>query len=222
MSVASATRKIDTGEQLMVLEGISWDTYVALNDSIGERQSPRMIYCEGRLTLVTKSRKHEWYAERLAEFVKALAEGLDVPWEDAGSATYRRQQKKAGAEGDKIFYFGPHAETMKGSVNIDLDAQPPPDLAIEVEVSHAADEAMRVWGRLRVPEVWRYDPIAEEFGFWLRRKNAAYKQASSGLIFPVLRAADVVRQMRLADELGAGVWHKRLPKWVRETIVPRH
>jgi len=31
----------------------------------------------------------------------------------------------------------------------------------------------------------------------------------------------IVGQMRLADQLGAGAWHKRLPAWVREAIVPR-
>jgi Uma2 family endonuclease len=206
----------------MVIEGVSWDAYVALNDSIGERKNPRMIYCEGRLTLLTRSsRRHAWYAERLAEFVTALAEGLDIVWEDAGCATYRREKKKSGADGDKTFYFAGHAELMKGAQNIDLEIQPPPDLAIEVEVSHSADDAMRVWGRLRVPEVWRYDPIAEEFGFWLRRQSGTYNQSQRGLAFPDLTAADVVGQMRLADQLGAGAWHRRLPAWVRETIVPR-
>jgi Uma2 family endonuclease len=205
----------------MVIEGVSWDAYVALNDSIGERKNPRMIYCAGRLTLVTKSRRHEWYGERFAELVKALADGLDIFWEDAGSTTYRRRTKKSGAEGDKTFYFATHAELMKGPLDVDLEAQPPPDLAIEVEVGHSADEAMRVWGRLRVPEVWRFEPIAEEFGFWLLRKSGTYRRSDRGLAFSTLTAADVIRQMRLADQLGAGAWHKQLPNWVRETILPR-
>ncbi|MGO9467562.1 MAG: Uma2 family endonuclease [Isosphaeraceae bacterium] len=221
MSVTSPPLQSESAEPLMVIEGVSWDAYVALNDSIGERKNPRMIYCEGRLTLVTRSRRHEWYGERLSQMVVALADGLDIPWEDAGSTTYRRRKKKSGAEGDKTFYFATHAELMMGALDVDLEVQPPPDLAIEVEVSHSADDAMRVWGRLRVPEVWRYDPIAEEFGFWLRRQSGRYKQSQRGLAFPVLTAPDVVGQMRLADQLGAGAWHKRLPAWVREVIVPR-
>ncbi len=221
MSVTLPATQAESGESTMVIEGVSWDAYVALNDSIGERRNPRMIYCEGRLTLVTRSRRHEWYGERLSQMVVALADGLDIPWEDAGGTTYRRAKKKSGAEGDKTFYFAAHAELMRGSLNVNLEVQPPPDLAIEVEVSHSADDAMRVWGRLRVPEVWRYDPIAEEFGFWLRRQSGTYKQSKRGLAFPILAPQDVVGQMRLADQLGAGAWHKRLPAWVRETIVPR-
>jgi Uma2 family endonuclease len=221
MSVTLPLPRAEPDVERMVIEGVSWDAYVALNDSIGERKNPRMIYCEGRLTLVTKSRKHEWYGERLSQMVVSLADGFNIAWEDAASTTYRRRKKKSGAEGDKTFYFAAHAELMKGPLDVNLELQPPPDLAIEVEVSHSADEAMRVWGRLRVPEVWRFDPIAEEFGFWLRRKSGTYKQSERGIAFPVLTAADVVAQMRLADQLGAGAWYKRLPKWVRETILPR-
>jgi Uma2 family endonuclease len=221
MLVTLPAPRADSSAHLVVVEGVGWDTHVALNDSIGERKNPRMICCEGRLTLVTRSRTHEWHAERLAELVKAPAEGLDIPWEDAGSATYRREKKKSGAEGDKTLYFAALAEVMEGSPNVDLEVQPPPDLAVEVVVSHAADDAMRAWGRLGIPEVWTYDPIAEEFISWPWREDGSYDQSERGRAFPVLTVADVVGPMRLADHLGAGAWHKRLSTWVRETIVPR-
>ena len=119
-----------------------------------------MVYCDGRLTLLTLSRKHGFNSRCLFLFVLALAEGLRVPCEIAGSATFRKPRKKGGVEGDETFYFGPHAEIMKGGKDIDLDTQPPPDLAIEIEVSHSADDAVTVWGRLGVPEIWRFDPVA--------------------------------------------------------------
>jgi hypothetical protein len=88
--------------------------------------------------------------------------------------------------------FATHAALMKGPLNVDLDVQPLPDLAIEVVVSHAADNAMRVWGRLRVPEVWTYDPIAEELGFWLLRDDGAYVQAETDQWIPDTKT-DAVR-----------------------------
>ncbi len=134
MSLTLPHPQADSDEQQVVLEGVSWDTYVALNDSIGERKNPRMIYCDGRLTLLTRSlRGHE----------------------------------------------------------------------------------------LRVPEVWTYEPTAEEVDFWVTRDDGTYDRSGRGLAFPVLTAPDVVGQMRLADQLGAGAWHKRLPAWVRATMVPR-
>jgi len=204
-----------------VLPGVSWEGYVAINNAVVNPRGLRMIYCDGRLTLATTSRKHDWYAERMAELVKVLAEQLGIHWEAGGGATYRREEMNSGVEGDQTFYFGEHAELMKGPQDIDLTVQPPPDLAIEVEVSHSADNAMVVWGRLGVPEVWRFDPIADKFGFWLRQSDGTYMRSESGTAFPMLTRSDVVGQMQLADQLGAGRWNLPLGVWVREVIVPR-
>ncbi len=71
---------------------------MAINEAFVERPNIRMFYCEGRLTLLTESRRHGWYGERLGDLVKGLAQGLKMIWEDAGSATYRRQAKRGGVE----------------------------------------------------------------------------------------------------------------------------
>jgi Uma2 family endonuclease len=209
------------GDQRIVIPELSWEEYIAINDAIVERPNLRMFYCEGRLTLLTESRKHSWYGERLGYLVAELARGLKVPIEDAGSATFRRRAKRGGVEGDKTFYFGEHAAQMKGSKDIDLNVQPPPDLAIEVEVSHSAEDAVITWGRLGVAEVWRFDPIAMECSFWSRRSDGTYARIERSLAFPVLTPNDVLEQMRLADELGMGEWNSGLGRWVRKVIVPR-
>jgi Uma2 family endonuclease len=209
------------GDQRLVIPGLSWEEYITISDAIVERPNIRTFYCEGRLTLLTESRKHGWYAECLGLFVAELARGLKLIIETAGSATFRRRAKKGGVEGDKTFYFGEHARQMKGSRDIDLNVQPPPDLAIEVEVSHSAEDAVITWGRLGVAEVWRFDPIVMECSFWSRRVDGTYERIERSLAFPMLSPDDVVAQMRLADELGFGEWHSRLVRWVRRVIVPR-
>jgi Uma2 family endonuclease len=221
-SPPTASTAVDSwGDQCIVIRGVSWKQYEAINDAAVDPPNLRMIYCDGRLTLLTESRKHGWYAERLSQLVVALAEALRIPWEDAASATYRKKEKKGGVEGDKTFYFAEHAELMRGARDIDLKTQPPPDLAIEVEVTHSADDAVIVWGRLGVPEVWRFDPIEEQFGFWLRRDDGTHERADHVLAFPTLNAADILEQMKTADRLGAGKWHAGLGAWVRKVIIPR-
>jgi Uma2 family endonuclease len=221
-AAATSPLLLDTlGDQRIVIEGLSWEQYVTINDAIVERPNIRMFYCEGRLTLLTESRKHSWYAERLGYLVAELARVLKMLIEDAASATFRRRAKKGGVEGDKTFYFGEHATRMKGSQDIDLNVQPPPDLAIEVEVSHSADDEVIVWGRLGVPQVWRFDPIAMECSFWSRGSDGTYDLIERSLAFPTLTPDDVVEQMRQADELGMGEWYAGLGRWVRKTIVPR-
>ena len=201
--------------------GVTWDAYLKVSDAFEDQPGLRIIYCDGRLAFMGKSRRHDWFAERLGELVKAMARGLGIPWEDAGQSTYRREKMDAGLEGDKTFYFGEHAVQMRGPLDIDLDAQPPPDLAIEVEVSHSADAALVAWGRLGVPEVWRFQPKSLQFIICVRRDDGSYSDSDRSRVFPTLSRADLLEQLARANELGADRWNEQLEAWVREAISPR-
>ncbi|MEO6807937.1 MAG: Uma2 family endonuclease, partial [Isosphaeraceae bacterium] len=221
MSATLTTPNVTDPDQILILDEITWDQYVTISDALVDRHTPRMIYLDGSLTLLGTSRRHDWFAERLAQLVMAVAFGCGILLEDAGQATFRRKDQKAGVEGDKTFYFGPHAEQMLGPVNIDLSTQLPPDLAVEVEVTHPADQALAIWGRLGVPEVWRFNPEADKVGFWHRQADGSYAPIDHSLGLPVLTPADVLDQMRLADALGLSRWHAQLGDWVRDVLVPR-
>jgi Uma2 family endonuclease len=221
MSVTLATppaAETEGGEQRFVMGGVSWDAYVKISEALEDQPGLRMIYCDGKLVFVGKSRRHDWFAERLGEFAKAMARGLGMPWEDAGQATYRREKLDAGLEGDKTFYFGENAVVMRGPVDVDLAVQPPPDLAIEVEVSHSADAAMVAWGRLGVSEVWRFQPKLSQFTISVRSEDGSYSRSEHSLVFPALTSADVLEQLSRAKELGADRWNEQLEAWVAEVI----
>ena len=74
-----------------------------ISDALDDQPGLRMIYCDGRLVFVGKSRRHDWFAERLGELVKAIAHGLGIPWEDAGQATYRRETWMLGSRAIRHF-----------------------------------------------------------------------------------------------------------------------
>jgi len=221
MSVASPPLQPESTEPRMVIEGVSWDAYVALCDSTMDRPNPRMIYCEGRLVFMGKSRRHERLAELLGHLVMAIATRLAISCEPSGEATYRRHEKEAGLEGDRTFHLGTHADWMRGDRNYDFENDPPPDLAIEVEVSHAADDAIEAWGRMGVPEVWRFHAKSLTCTFWSRRDDGAYEQVQQSMAFPTLRPSDVVDQLRLAEQIGTTPWLAMLPGWVDVVIRER-
>jgi Uma2 family endonuclease len=221
VTLAALATSNEAAEQRFAMGGIRWDAYVSISDALDKHIGVRLIYCDGRLTLLGKSRKHDWFAERSGELVKAIARGLKIPWEDAGQATFRRETMDVGLEGDKTYYLGSHAVQMRGSDDIDLKVQPPPDLAIEIEVAHSAEAALIAWGRLGVPEVWRFRPKTSEFTFCHRTQDGSYSPSDRSLAFPVLRSSDVVEQMTLASELGADLWNEQLEQWFRSVIRPR-
>jgi len=211
----------ESDEQQFVIPGVRWDAYVTINEALDNRRNPRMIYYEGRLTFMGRSRIHERLAEFLGHLVLAVASYSQLECEPSGEATYRRRQKEAGLEGDRTFHFGANAERMRGIQNYDFDEDPPPDLAIEVEVTNPADDAIAAWGRLGVPEVWRYDAASSTCSFWNRRDDGTYEQVTRSLFLPMLDPSDVVDQIRRAQEVGTSKWYRQLEDWVRDVIHPR-
>ena len=57
----------ENGEQRFVMGRVSWDAYLKISDALDDQPGLRMIYCDGRLVFVGKSRRHDWFAERLGE-----------------------------------------------------------------------------------------------------------------------------------------------------------
>jgi Uma2 family endonuclease len=224
MSVTLASppaAETETAEQRFVMVGIRWDAYAAINDALDEQRGLRMIYNDGRLIFMGKSRRHEQLAELLGHLVMAVAVYLQIDCEPSGEATFRRRQKEAGVEGDRTFHFSANAERMRGLRNYDFEVDPPPDLAIEVEASHPADDAVAAWGRLGVTELWRFDAATLACTFWNRRADGTYEQVGRSKFLPVLEASDVSDQIRRVNEIGFPTWYLELQDWVREVLIPR-
>jgi Uma2 family endonuclease len=208
-------------DRAVTIYGFGWKAYILLSEALGDHPGARLLFCDGRLTFLVTSRRHDWFGERLGYLVGIVAHALKMTWEDAGQATFRREEMAVGIEGDKTYYFGGHADVMEGPVNIDLSKQPPPDLAIEVEVSHPADVAMTIYGRLGVPEVWRFDAEDWDFQIWLRQSDGSYQLSNVSKQVPPLTRDDLLDQLKLADQLGNARWFDQLMRWTHEVVVPR-
>lgn len=201
---------------------ITYAQYVTINDAIGDRPSPRMIYADGRLELLTPSRSHDWHVTLIDHLVAQVATGCDAHWEPSSQTTYRHPARDAGAEGDRAYYFGRSAQKMAGVLEVDLDSQPPPDLVIEVEHTRSSKHALRAWGKLGVGELWVYNVRKHTTTFLRRRRNASYSRIKASIVLPALRPSDVDHQIRLAESLtDFSRWYAQLPGWVRETLLPR-
>ena len=221
MSTTLAAPGTAEQEQCLILSPVAWWQYEAFLEAFPEHAGLRTTYIDGRLTLMSPKRRHEWHENALGDLVKALAFGFGVEMEPAGHTTYRREDLVAGVEGDQTFYFGVNAELMRGPVDVDLSTQPPPDLAIEVEVTHRADDSVTVWGRLGVPEVWRLNVERWALTFGARRDDGTYAPVPRSAAFPELLPDDVLSQLRLSGQLGWSRWAAQLDEWVRTVLLPR-
>lgn len=90
--------------------------------------------------------------DTLADLVKAILRHQGRNWDSSHPLTLKRL-KEAGAEPDACFYIQ-NWQAILGKDRIDLSVDPPPDLAIEMDLTSLTD--LTVYQILAVPEVWIY------------------------------------------------------------------
>ena len=204
-------------EQRFLLRGVGWEGYETLLALLGDRPI-RLTYDRGDVELMSPSHDHECFKTRLGRLVETLTMELDIPCEGAGSTTWRKQIEDRGLEPDECYYIA-NADRVAGRRNLDLTVDPPPDLAIEVEISRSALDRMGIYAALKVPEVWRFD--GESLTVYLLQADGTYAPSPTSRSLPFLPLDELVDWLHRADEMGQTAWIRQFREWVREELAPR-
>jgi Uma2 family endonuclease len=118
----------------VVLYNLSWQQFENLLTDLGESRAARIAYDNGTLEIMTPLPEHEYYKENISIAIQDIAFVLDMDYESLGSTTWRKQAKMAGIEADNCFYFQ-HEPQIRGKLEYDLNCDPPPDLALEIDLT---------------------------------------------------------------------------------------
>ena len=215
------TTTISPSEQAqgIVLRDFSWNSFLKLLRLFRERRDPRPIYLAGDLYLVSPYRyDHEQLAERINLFFMTILLELATPCRAMGQTTFLHGAKRVGIQGDKTYYIG-NIEAVQGKGMIDLTVDPPPDLAIEVVMTHPADEAVKTWRKLGVAEIWVAS--RSEFRILVRREDGKYTKSSTSRVFPFLTAVEIQAITNQPTQFDDTQWLLGLRNWVREVLIPR-
>jgi Uma2 family endonuclease len=164
------------------------------------------------------SQRHEQATQLLGLFVPRLAEELEVDYEPLGMTTWKRPGLEKGLQADQSYYIRNQAVVRQRAV-LDLEVDPPPDLAIEVDITSSSVDRMGVYAELRVPELWRYD--GRNLTMWRLRPDGVYEPCDESLSFPGLRPADVERFIELGHTMGKLQWARELRAWVQNEFLAR-
>ena len=178
-----AIRHLPVGGALSIPD-VPWADYEALLTELGDGYAVRVMYDRGRLEIVSPSDRHEKLKEFIHDVARVLADELGTDLESFGSTTFKHADLKKGAEADTCFYVQ-HAALVVGRYGLDLTVDPPPDVVVEVDVSHSSEAKLRVWADFGVPEVWRYDG---ETTVMYQRTAEGYVESAASLAFPSFTA----------------------------------
>lgn len=154
LPVAETTESMPA-EQRLTLNNVSWDTYEKILDAFGEHRAVRLHYDQGVLEFMVPLEAHENPSDVIGDFIKALVveSGLNV--KSMASTTLRRETLLKGAEPDKCYYI--QNEPLVRGRTVDLEKDPPPDLVIEIDITHADIDKNTLYANLGVPEFWRFN-----------------------------------------------------------------
>ncbi len=201
--------------QRLLLDNVSWRDYTRLLRVFAEHPSFRLAYDRGRLEIVSPLPEHEMDVDFLGVLVRSLTEELGWPIKAGGSMTMRRRRKQRGIEPDRCYWIA-NEPVMRGKRTFDPRIDPPPDLAIEVDVTSSSLNRMGIYAALGVPEVWRLDAPALTFhALGAKRKYTAIPQS---LAFPSVTPADLMSFLPLRAAQDENSVVRQFRAWVHQRM----
>ena len=202
-------------EQHLLLHGVTWDFYLATLEQLERSgQRFRVTYDRGRMEVVTISYQHEMWKTDAARLVESYSAGARVPVYGRGQVTHLDVDRDLGLEPDECYYVQTPPPVMDEVRPLDLRRDPPPDLAIEIDVTRSSIPREPIYAALGVGEVWRYD--GETAAFLHRQPNGTYQPSDRSRAFPALSASDFNRFLALARSQGQNDAAWAFEDWARE------
>lgn len=202
---------VPSGHQLLIKD-VSWQMYKHILSELGENRSSRVSYSQGMLEIMTPLPEHEAAKVIIGDLVKALLEELDIEFWSLGSTTFNRENMNSGVEPDDCFYIKNEA-VVRGRNRIDL-ATPPPELAIEIDITSRTQ--FNNYQMLGVLELWRWNGSKLEINILI---DGQYVQSRTSRIFPNLPLIDVIPEyLKQSQALGRNATMRAFRAWIRKQI----
>lgn len=182
--------------QKITLQPVSWAAFEAILSELGRRAS-RIAYANGILEIMVPLPEHERAKVLLADLVKTLLKAQKRQWQPLGSTTFKREDMKAGIEPDDCFYIQNYKAVI-GKNRLDLTVDPPPDLALETDVTSKTE--LNAYEALGVPELWIYEGGKLKINVL---QAGRYVESETSPTFPNIAVIKIIpRFMQLAQTIG--------------------
>lgn len=197
------------GEQRVVLRSLTWQGYLAVRQSLSPDRNTRLTYAEGMLEITMPLEIHEFSAWLIGRFIYILASELGMEIKTMGSTTLDREVLNRSSEPDAAYYI--ENQPLVAGRDVDLDRDPPPDLIVEVDITHSDIDKLRLYSAMGVPEFWRYN--GETWQVY-QLQNSGYGELQRSPTFPQVPKTKLYEFLATArmSEMRAD---RELREWLR-------
>lgn len=198
MATATAISPAIEADDRFVLRRLDWSAYDAIRLALDDHPV-RLAYDGKDLELMSPSPIHESYSNLFGRLLGALALERDIEMRGGRSMTFRRQDVQRGLEPDDCYWIQ-NEPAVRGKPDIDLSVDPPPDLAIEIDITRSSIDRLAIYAKLRVPEVWLFN--GESLRIHQYQVNGTYIEAETSRCLPFLDVRKMIPFLQLDTEFG--------------------
>jgi len=188
-------------EPRFLLHHATWQDYVSLRNA-DENRNTRMTFDRGSLEFMSPTRLHERLRILVGRCIDVWVEELRIRIQSCGSTTFRREDLQRGFEPDHCYYIQHEPLVRNREEELDLTVDPPPDLAIEVDITSSSINRISIYAAFGIPEIWRWHD--DKVSVHVLGPEGKYSEmaASSALPgFPLHQMTELIRRLAFADEL---------------------
>lgn len=200
------------GEQRVLLR-VDWQGFQSILDALGCDRAARLTYDQGLLEIMTPLERHENSSGLVGQFVEILTEELNLPIKTMGATTLKRLDVDGGGEPGQSYYLA--NEPLVRGREVDLTRDPPPDLVVEVDISHTDIDKNALYARLGVPEFWRYNGSSLTI-YCLQ--DGQYQEVTTSPTFPQVPREQLYTFLQNCAQQGETAAKRALRVWIREHV----
>jgi Uma2 family endonuclease len=204
-------------DRRFMLYDVSWNFYRSFLKELGDRPI-RLTYDRGNLELMAPSFRHESLSAILGRFIEILTMELNIPIRSGKSTTFSREDLERGLEPDECYYIR-HEPLVRGKSELDLAHDPPPDLAIEVDITSSSINRMAIYAALGVEEIWRFD--GETLRISRLGPGGKYEESDESSCFPFLPWREFIQFLDEIPEQDETSLARSFQSWVRSRLLPQ-
>lgn len=181
------------GEKRVLLRGLSWEAYMQFLEALPSSRGSKLTYDNGLLEITMPLEDHEFAGRLIERFILTLVEVSSLRIKTMGSTTLNYPYLRKGAEPNNAYYIQ-NQYLVKGR-NVDLSIDPPPDLVVEVDITHTDIKKNKFYAGLGVPEFWRFNGKAwriyqlQEDVYVEVTLSPTFPQVSKNQLYDFLKAA---------------------------------
>lgn len=198
-------------EKRITFYNLSWQSYEQILSALGNKRAARLTYYKGTLEIVSPLEEHESASDRIGTLIHILTEELNLNIKSMTSTTLNKPELKVGSEPDKCYYIQ-NEPAVRGKI-VDLAIDPPPDLVLEVDITHTDINKNQLYQEMKVPEFWRYNGKA--LTIYLLKKNQ-YQESETSPTFPLLTKAKVYEFLAQCNSQGETQTKHSFRTWLQE------